>query len=75
MNNQRRNRLKDLQKMINVLSEDLQEICNEEESYYENMPENLQGSERYENAVEAVDSLNEIISNLYDMDNQIDNLI
>lgn len=67
-------RRKELQTIIDQLEElkgSLEELMAEEEEYRDNMPENLQGSERYETAEvacdalqEAVDVFNEITSNI-----------
>lgn len=67
-------RRKELQSIIDQLAESkssLEELMAEEEEYRDNMPENLQGSERYEAAdaacdamQEAVDGLDEVISNI-----------
>ena len=43
------------------LQEAVEEIRDEEEEYMENMPENLQGSERYEIAEAAVDALSSAV--------------
>ena len=48
MNNTRRKKLSRLAEQIEEIKEALEVLKEEEESYQENMPENLQGSERYE---------------------------
>ena len=70
MNNQRRKRIASIIGEIVSLSEkmemilnSIEEIKDEEEECFESIPENLQGSERYERAEEVVDCLN----NAYDM--------
>ncbi|MBC2391322.1 hypothetical protein [Listeria booriae] len=59
MNAKRRKRIQDT---LNILSEQLdllEELKDEEQEYVENIPENLQGSERYEVAEEAAANLEE----------------
>lgn len=69
MNRERRKSLAEIQARIESIMEDLETIRDEEEEYRDNMPENLQGSERYEkaemacdNLASAYDSLEEVIS-------------
>lgn len=55
-------RRKNLQTIIDRLEDtkaDLEEITYEEEEYRDNIPENLQSSEKYERADEACDNLND----------------
>lgn len=62
-----RERRKNIQSIINQLQElagAIEEIQYEEEEYRDNIPENLQSSERYEAAEEAVSNLEEAISTL-----------
>ena len=49
----------------------LQELQEQEEEYRDNMPENLQGSEKYERADEACSNLSDAYDSLQDA---IDNL-
>ena len=75
MNNVRR---KELQKIFDILAdamENLNILMDEEEEYKDNMPENLQNSERYEKAEEACDNLYEAISNLEEALDNIENAI
>ena len=64
MNKERRNKINKAIEEVNRLQEALEglqqiveEIRDEEQDYLENIPENLQGSERYETAESAVESL------------------
>lgn len=60
-------RRKTLQKLYNIIADakdNLDEVRDEEDDYKENIPENLQGSERYEIAEAAVDALESAISSL-----------
>ena len=47
----------------------LEDICSDEQYYFDNMPENLQGSQRGMDAEEAIDAMNEAIES---MNNAID---
>lgn len=60
-------RRKNLQTSIDRLEDikaDLEEITYEEEEYRDNIPENLQSSEKYERAYEACDNLNDAADTL-----------
>lgn len=64
MNRIRRKALNDIKDQIEMLRCTLEQLAEEEEEYRDNMPENLQGSERYEKADEACDSLNSALDSL-----------
>lgn len=64
MNNLRRKTLQDLYNIITDAKDNLDEVRDEEECYKDNMPENLQNSERYEKAEAAVDALENAICSL-----------
>jgi hypothetical protein len=51
------------------LKSELENICSDEQDYFDNMPENLQGSQRGMDAEEAIDAMNEAIES---MDNAIE---
>lgn len=59
-------RRKELQELYDIISEakDRLEMLHDEEEYKDNMPENLQSSERYEKAEAAVDALDSAASSL-----------
>ena len=61
MNKQRRKELQKIYELINEAKDRLEMVKDEEEEYKDNMPENLQGSERYERAEEIVNDLDEAI--------------
>lgn len=52
-----RDRLESLGIDVEAIKEDLEVLRDEEQEYIDNMPENLQGGEKYENAENAVSSL------------------
>ena len=59
MNRERRKALQEILDRLDDIRSDLYSIQEEEEEYRDNMPENLQGSERYEKADCAVSSLDD----------------
>lgn len=64
MNNPRRKALQAVIDAISEAQEALEVLKEEEEEYRDNMPENLQGSERYEKADNACDNLDTATSSL-----------
>lgn len=64
MNILRRKRLAEILSSIEDLKSDLEDVLFEEEEYRDNIPENLQGSTRYEVADEACDSIQSAIDAL-----------
>ena len=59
MNKTRRKQIDDVIAGLQELQETVETIMNDEEEYRDNIPENLQGSERYEAAESACDYLQE----------------
>ena len=72
MNKARRKELEELYDIIYEAKERLVMLHDEEEEYRDNIPENLQGSERYERAEEAVDALDSAMSSLEEALNYIE---
>lgn len=71
-------RRKEIEKVIGMISDArslLEELMSEEEEYRDNMPENLQGSERYEKADEACYSMEEAIGNMEDIESSLEEVI
>ena len=64
MNKQRRAALDIIYNKLADIRDELDEIRDEEECYWDNMPENLQNSVRYEKADEAVYNMEYAISSL-----------
>lgn len=64
MNKIRRKNLQTIIDRLEDIKADLEEITYEEEEYRDNIPENLQGSEKYECADEACDNLNDAADTL-----------
>ena len=71
MNNQRRKEIKSILGQLEYLKGEIERICNDEEDYHDNIPDNLQDSDRAMSSEEAIDSLNEATENL---ENSIDAL-
>jgi phage shock protein A len=68
-------KLQSLQGDLEVLMEELENIKTEEEDYLDNIPENLQSSERYEKAENAVDNLETAYGELEEMRDRIDDVV
>ena len=64
MNKVRRKELQELYDIISEAKDRLEMLHDEEEEYMENIPENLQSSERYEKAEAAVSALESASSSL-----------
>ena len=64
MNNQRREKLRKAEQALNAASEYIEDVLDEEQDSLDNIPENLQGSNRYEQMEIAVDKLNEAIDQI-----------
>lgn len=72
MNNERRNKLKIIMKTLSSIVNDIEKVKSEEEDYMDNMPENLQGSDRYSKAEEACECLESAIENIENAIEDID---
>ncbi len=64
MNNPRRKQLAEISEKLSELRSMLESVKDEEEEYMGNIPENLQSSERYEKAENAVDNLDAALDSL-----------
>lgn len=71
MNKQRRTEINKISAEIESIKLRLKKVLSDEEFAFDNIPENLQGSTRYEESEEAIDCMNEAIDNL---DEAIDQL-
>lgn len=71
MNKERRIKIRNIIKEIEQVKEKLQDVLNEEESVFDNMPENLQYSMRGEESEESIDYMDEAVDAL---DNAIEQL-
>lgn len=66
MNKQRRTRIERLATMLDEIADDFEQIRDEEQEAYDNMPENIQESERGETVEAILFNLDEILENLRD---------
>ena len=64
MNKKRRQKIRDIRKEIENCKENLQKILDEEQDYFDNMPENLQGSVRGSDSEDAIDTMESCIDDL-----------
>ena len=67
MNNARRKWLADVQAAIWRAKEELEQIRDEEQEAYDNLPEGIQDSERGETMYENIDNLDTMASDLEDI--------
>ena len=67
MNRARRKELTRAAALINEAAEILVDCGLDEESYADNMPENLQNSDKYDRAMETAQTLDELGSQCYDI--------
>lgn len=64
MNNARRKKIEKLQLELDAIRDNLSEIVDEEQECFDNIPENLCGSERYEVAEQALDNLSSAMGSI-----------
>jgi hypothetical protein len=75
MNKVRRAALREIIDKIADAKDALEILKDEEEEYRDNIPENLQGSERYQTADEACDALYEAVSQLEEAGDNIETTV
>lgn len=64
MNNARREKLRGAVAKLSDVHSIVYAVCDTEQDSMDNMPENLQGTERFERMEDAVDHLNEALEKL-----------
>lgn len=64
MNKQRREKIREVRNEIESCMNKLQIILDEEQDYFDNMPENLQGSMRGSDSEDAIDTMESCIDEL-----------
>lgn len=64
MNNKRRTEIRKIRMVLETILSDIERVKDEEELAYDNMPENLQYSDRGEASQEAIDCLEEVYNNM-----------
>lgn len=72
MNNKRRKMLDEISGLLSEAYAKLEEVTEEETECFDNIPENLQNSERYDRAADVVELLESAYSDLEDVINAID---
>lgn len=75
MNSARRDALRGALRKLTDVQTTVSVVCDKEEDCLDNYPENLQGTERYEQAEDAVDSLNDALEKLDEAKECIQNAI
>jgi len=75
MNKPRREALQSIIDKLEDLNLDIETIKDEEQEYADNMPENMQSSERHDTAENAVSSMDEAINSISEAINSIDESI
>ena len=71
MNDKRRKRLSEASALLSRASNIISDVLDEEQDCLDNMPENLQYSDRYENMEAAVDKLNDALSELASVEDSL----
>jgi len=66
MNKKRRKSISDIISVLDNVKGNIEDILSDEEYYFDNMPENLQGSIRGEESEEAIDLLTDAIESIND---------
>lgn len=75
MNKTRRQQLRKwLEDMENIKSE-LETICSDEQDYFDNMPENLQGGQKGMDAEEFIEQMEEAVSSIEDAISVIEEIV
>lgn len=73
MNKGRRKQLTDISGNLEDLKCDLELLRDEEQEYYDKMPESMQGGEKGSKAEEAVEAMDTAISEIEDVISNIEN--
>lgn len=71
MNNIKRDKLKKVCELLNQASNIVSEVLDEEQDCLDNMPENLQYSDRYERMEAAISNLEDGLSSIESAENYI----
>lgn len=64
MNKARRKALEDLASQLGDILAELEALRDEEQEYFDNMPESLQGGDKGSDAEQAIDSMNSAVDSL-----------
>lgn len=74
MNKDRRKRIEKALETLNEVQSELEDIKSEEEDYFDNIPENLQASEKAETSEAAINSLEEALSQVEEAVNALEEI-
>jgi chaperonin cofactor prefoldin len=75
MNKTRRQQLAKWLNDMEKIKDELESICSDEQDYFDNMPENLQGSQRGMDAEEAIEQMEEAVSQIEDAISIIEEIV
>jgi hypothetical protein len=75
MNKTRRQQLAVWSRKAEALKDELDDIMRDEQDYYDNIPENLQYSQRAEDSENAIGQMEEAIGQLEEVINIVDEII
>lgn len=64
MNNTRRKELMKIQDELHAIQSKLEDLLNEEQEYFDNMPEGLQSGQKGETAQDAIDKMETAINEI-----------
>ena len=72
MNNTRRSQITDIMEKLSALQTSIEELLEEEQEAFDNLPEGIQDSERGEAIQTAIDNLEEAVSNCEELLNNLE---
>jgi len=75
MNKERKNRIMDVKEILGNAADELEDIRAGEEMAMENIPENLQNSEKYALMEDAVDALEDAYGSVSDAIDSLDEIL
>ena len=75
MNEERRKQLRIWSKKQRGLKDELESILWDEQNSYDNIPENLQNSQRAEDSEEAISQIEEAVENIEEAINLVDEIV
>ena len=73
MNKSRRKQIAEVLEALNTLRDTVEAIQNEEQEAFDNIPESLEGTDRYDQAEEAVSNIDDALSSLEDAIDSLEN--
>ena len=73
MNKTRRKEIEKILEVLDSIRTDVESILDAEQEAFENIPESLEGTDRYEQAEEAVSNLDDALSSLEDAIDSLEN--